>query len=272
MKTPINWVIKLCLFAACAYGAAKFCKKQTGGFTIARISSNLVFHPEWEIDASDEERVKKILSQPYRFLGKGAQSFAFASEDGEYVIKFFRQDHLKKNSKLAKDFASYKLAYEKLRDETGLLYLHLNKTTHLNQTLDLIDKISIHHSINLDEYEFLVQKRAVPVYEAMKQWIDQGKISDAKVALDALFQLLKTRSNRGIYDKDPDLNTNFGFIGTTPIQFDIGRFKPRQTPPDPSEIIRITDNLQQWLRFKNTELDTHIRSLQQSISTETGSP
>jgi hypothetical protein len=255
----MKWVLRLLIFVLCFYGTARFCKKQTGSFTIARISSDLPYHPEWDVKPANEEEIKKLLSQPYRFLGKGAQSFVFASEDGTAVIKFFRHHHLKKNSKLAKDFGSYKLAYDQLRNETGLLYLHLNKTSHLNQTLDLIDKIGIHHPIELDRYEFLVQKRAALSYVALQQWIDEGKISEAKEALTSLVQLLAKRALKGIHDKDPDLNTNFGFIGLESIQFDIGRFKLRQTPHDPQELIRITDNLHQFLMQRAPELDEHLK-------------
>src|SRR3569832_1407459 len=101
----MRWIIKLALFILCFYGVAKFCKKQTGSFTIARITSDLKFHPEWEVNNTQEKEAQKALAQPYRFLGKGAQSFVFASEDGQWVIKFFRHHHLKKNSKLSKDFA-----------------------------------------------------------------------------------------------------------------------------------------------------------------------
>lgn len=255
----MQWVVKLLIFVLCFYGTAKFCKKQTGSFTVARISSELPFHPEWVVENENEAEVQKILAQPYRFLGKGAQSFVFASEDGKWVIKFFRHQHLQKNGKLAKDFGSYKLAYEKLRNETGLLYLHLNKTNHLHQTLDLIDNLGIHYPIRLDQYEFLVQKRAMPAYPALQQWINEGKIEEAKEALTALVRLLAARSEKGIHDKDPDLNTNFGFIGTTPIQFDIGRFKMRQNPPDSTELVRITDNLHQWLMQREPILDEHLK-------------
>lgn len=255
----MRWVVKVVIFVLCFYGMARFCKKQTGSFTIARISSKLSYHPQWDVGPGDEDEVKKILSQPFHFLGKGAQSFVFASEDGQTVIKFFRHHHLKKNSKLAKDFGSYKLAYDLLRDETGLLYLHLNKTEHLNQTLDLVDKIGIHHPINLDNFEFLVQRRATLSYVALENWIRAGKIDEAKQALTGLVQLLSARSSKGLLDKDPDLNTNFGFIGVKPIQFDIGRFKKREAAADPTEIVRITDNLHQWLMARSPELDEHLK-------------
>src|ERR1700687_1837730 len=104
----MRWIVRLLIFTLCFYGTARFCKKQTGSFTIARISSEIPFHPEWEVETENEEQIKHILSQPYHYFGKGAQSFVFASEDGSTVIKFFRHHHLQKNAKLAKDFGSYK--------------------------------------------------------------------------------------------------------------------------------------------------------------------
>lgn len=245
---------------------------------MARITSNLSFHPEWEVSSLlDREELKSIVSQPYHFLGKGAQSFVFASEDGKTVIKFFRHHHLsvpfwyrwipfqwaqesirKKESKLSKDFASYKIAYEVLRKEAGLLYLHLNKTSHLHLTLDLVDNLGIHHPLPLDDYEFVIQRRATLAYTALQEWIDAGRIEEAKSGLTALVQLLAYRSQQGIYDKDPDLNTNFGFIQTQPIQIDIGRFKHRSLPQDSNELFRITDNLHQWLMQRAPELDEHL--------------
>ncbi len=272
---------KVLVLILCCWGTARFCKLQTGSFTIARISSQLQYHPEWEVPAlseNDEQEIKKALSQPYYFFSKGAQSFVFASEDGTAVIKFFRHHHLsapswvrflplawarhsihKKNSKLSKDFTSYKLAYEVLREESGLLYLHLNKTSHLNLTLDLVDNLGIHHPLPLDQYEFVVQKRATLVYSALETWIQKGEFEEAKKALTSLVKLLTVRSQKGIFDKDPDLNTNFGFIGTQSLQIDIGRFKRKPPAVDQNELIRITDNLHQWLMHRAPELDRHLK-------------
>jgi hypothetical protein len=273
----MRWVVKIAIFMACFFSVAKFCKQQTGSFTLTRITSHLNFRPEWEVaPASSEElsQIRKIVDQPFSFLGKGAQSFVFASADGNYVIKFFRHHHMstpfwlrwcrktvaKRESKLNKDFTSYKIAYENLREETGLIFLHLNKTKHLNHTLDLVDKLGIHHPIPLDQYEFLIQKRAQLVYPALEQMMKAGHAIQAKEALTDLVHFLADRSKKGISDKDPDLNSNFGFIGTRTIQIDIGRFKQKESPLDKNEIIRITDNLHQWLMVRYPELDTHLKN------------
>ena len=269
------------LFILACFAVAKFCKLQTGSFTVARISSSLTYHPEWATpppSSEEEKELKKILGQPYTYLAKGAQAFVFASQDGKYVIKFFRHHHLnvpfwvralpfswarhshqKKAAKLTKDFASYKLAYDQFRPQTGLVFLHLNKTSHLNLTLDLIDKLSIHHPLALDQYEFLIQQRATLVYPTLEEMMQSGNPDQARQALSALVHLLAERMKLGIFDKDPDLNTNFGFIGTTPLQIDFGRYKARSPFFDKQEIVRITDNLHQWLMSRYPELDNHLR-------------
>jgi hypothetical protein len=173
----------------------------------------------------------------------------------------------RRESKLSKDFTSYQIAYNTLREETGLLHLHLNQTPGLNLSLDLVDKLDIHHTLNLDNYSFILQKRAKPSYPTLQEWIDANQIDQAKEALSSLVSVLKMRGQKGIYDKDPDLNTNFGFIGTQSIQIDVGRFRDRLKTPsragkpalDQEELIRITDNLHQWLMERSPELDQHLK-------------
>lgn len=271
----MKWIVKITLFLVCFYVTARFCKAETGKFTMMRITSNLTPQPQWEttpLSADELTRIKQILNQPYSYLSKGVQSFVFASHDGQYVIKFFRHDHLtapfwltpatkaKREQRLHREFLSYKIAFENLRKETGLVFLHLNKTTDLHQTLDLVDKLGIHHQIPLDKYEFLVQKRACLLYTALNQMIENNKIADAKVTLTRLVQLLAQRAREGISDKDPDLETNFGVIGTEPIQIDVGRFGKTDARLDKDEIIRVTDRLHHYLTKRCPELDQHLKT------------
>ncbi|MBS0651474.1 MAG: hypothetical protein JSR93_09970 [Verrucomicrobia bacterium] len=286
---------RIAVAIACAGGLIllqRFCHQQTDGFSRYKISSNLTFHPEWEtprLNAGEQEGLSKILSQPYRYLAKGAQSYVFLSDDGQYVLKFFRIYHLqppfwvthlrwpwflqsykmekilKKLDELHKDFASYKIAYDELKEETGIVYLHLNKTDYLKQTLTFYDKIGIKHEVALDQMEFLVQRRAELVYPALARMVESEGLENAKDALSQLVSLLCLRCQKGIHDKDPDLNTNFGFIGHTPLQIDVGRFRIengnlQERMVDRDEIIRITDNLNQWLRSRYPELSGHLES------------
>src|SRR5262245_9492560 len=73
------------------------CKMPTRSFALCKISSSLQANQEWEtapLMEEGERELEKALSQPYHFLSKGAQAFVFKSEDGRYVIKFFKLHHL----------------------------------------------------------------------------------------------------------------------------------------------------------------------------------
>lgn len=73
---------------------AAFCLKRTDTFTITGISSNRPFDPAWQTRPLSEQEQKEFdaaTAQKYRYFGKGGQCYAFFSEDGQYVIKFFKQ-------------------------------------------------------------------------------------------------------------------------------------------------------------------------------------
>lgn len=277
------------LLAVLAFVAVqRLCHRATDGFTPPKIQSQLEFHPEWEVVEQDTSCASELLSKNFHYLGRGAQAYVFASEDGKTVIKFFRHHRMrtllckvafllpgvlkarlqqtidKRKAKLHKDFESYKLAYTALKEETGLIFIHLNKTQDLKQKLTLFDKIGVRHEIDLDRMEFVVQKRADLIYPTLSKWIQEQNYAQAKASLSELVALLKTRCQKGFFDKDPDLRTNFGLIDGHPIQIDIGRFKEDLTRKDPTiyrdEIIRITDRLAHWLDKRAPELALHLQS------------
>ena len=272
----------------------QFCYSKTDGFALYKICSSLPFYSGWEVkplEAEIQEEVGRELDQPFYYLAKGAQSYVFASADGKTVLKFFRLYHLRpplwlssfswplhlqpyrvrkmleKREELDKDFQSYKIAFQQMKEETGLLYLHLNKTCHLQKKLRIYDKIGIAYDLDLDQMEFLLQKRATLVYPAIDQFMKMQGADAAKEAISALVRLLLYRCEQGIFDKDPDLNTNFGFLGNIPVQIDVGRFRKEQEGRDAEryceEILRITDHFRQWL-------DQNYPSLSRTLLEEIG--
>lgn len=276
-----GFFVKLALGVGAIFGTYRFCHKQTAGFTCEKIRSDLSYDSRWEVATPPEElgSIRAALKQPFTYLGKGAQSYVFASEDGHYVLKFFRVAHIStplwmrhlpfnkekvavREAKRAKDFESYKLAYEHLKEETGLLYIHLNKTTSLLPRTTLVDKIGIAHTIELDEMEFLLQKRARPFYPFLEEKMGNNDKEAVKVGLKSLLQVLHTRRACGLADKDPDLETNFGFLQEKPIQFDIGRFQrgglEKRGENLRNEVIRITDDLKHWLEARDPSLASYL--------------
>ncbi len=282
-------IFKIGFLLACIL-VKKFCYRQTDGFALYKICSSLSYCSDWETTPSssqdNEGEIAAIFDQPFYYLAKGAQSYVFASADGQTVIKFFRIYHLRpplwltalqlplplqpykirkmleKRLELEKDFLSYKIAFQELKDETGLLYLHLNKTNHLKKSLTIYDKIGIAYQLDLDQMEFLIQKRASLVFPSITRLVSTEGPDAAKEAISALVKLLVKRCEKGIFDKDPDLNTNFGFLHKTPVQIDIGRFRRaqerKQTEDYRDEVVRITDNFRQWLDQNYPLLSDHL--------------
>jgi len=271
----------------------KFCYRQTDGFALYKICSSSSYKG---MESDYDAEIAAILDQPFYYLAKGAQSYVFASKDGKAVIKFPRIYHLQppfwmsilslplplqpyqvgkriqKELELEKDFQSYRIAFEEMKEATGLLYLHLNKTDHLKKTLTIYDKLGIGYALDLDQMTFLVQKRASLVYPSITHLVNTEGMDAAKEAISALVQLLFLRYHKGIFDKDPDLNTNFGFLHKVPVQIDIGRFS--RTPEQKTleeyreDVMRITDNFRQWLDQNYPPLSQHLRGEIHTISSQ----
>lgn len=299
MQRFLRFILVACVLGVVFHCIVLFCHRQTDNFTLARIHSDLPFNPAWEISPLSPEKkieLKQLFNQKFYYLGCGGQCFAFASEDGNYVIKFFKhkirkpftlflkiplpgtlnQKRLKKwNRALFKhnrDFNSYKIAYEDLREETGLVYIHLNKSDDLNQLVTIVDKIGIVHQIDLDKIEFIVQKRAKLVYTYIEEVMTQKNLQEAKTALHSLLNIIISRCKKGIFDEDARIHRNFGFIGTQPIFIDVGRFKrdPERTRPSvyKNDLLHIIGRFRQWLEKSYPELvlifDEQLHEFQQN--------
>ena len=231
------------------YLIPSFCEKYTDGFSMARIQSKLPLDVAVISPAPlDLLELDRALSQPYKYLGYGGQCYAFVSEDNQYVIKFFKTYfyqpkellyHLplpqplasiqlrhcnRAKEKLIRDFSSYCIAWEDLREETGLIYLHLAKTNNMHKNVHITDKLNIAHVVNLDEMEFAVQKRAQLVYDHITELMTARDVHGAKLAIRSLVELVKNRAQKGCHDEDAKIHRNFGFIGSRAAIIDIGRF------------------------------------------------
>ena len=259
MKKPLHrrayfWIslICLCFGAFWAYKAvSSFRELKTDGFTVQAISSNRESNPAWDVHlltGEEHRELNRALAQKYHYLACGNQAFAFLSEDGRYVLKFFKQKLFeapffwkwvpslwlkegrrakkiwKKEYKLQRDFESYRMAFDELKGETGLVLVHLNSTDWIGKEIVISDKINAEHAIALDRFNFILQRRADLVYPTIDRLMGEGDIDGAKQALSSILDLFVSRCQKGIADSDPDLDKNFGFIDGRAIQIDIGRF------------------------------------------------
>lgn len=264
-----------------------FCYQQTDGFFPYRIPKSLPYHPEWEITSPDRSVLDPIFSQPFVYLGKGHQCFVLQSQDGNYVLKlpfhsqmlpplwlrpiplisdiYHTNKLLKRQRKLQTDKQSYLLAYNQLQKETGLIYIHLNRTQSLGYQIIAFDKIGVQHVIPLDQVEFILQKKAKQLYPTLKEWMDLGQIELAKQGLSELVNLFTSRYAKGIEDRENVLDTNYGFLDGHPIQIDIGRLRTCEKPLDRSSqaaiIWSIFKPLSAYLECNYPPLATHLNQL-----------
>jgi hypothetical protein len=78
---------------AAIYGLGRLYYRLTDGFTIGNITATFAYHPEWEttpLNVDEENFLEEALNQPYTYLAKGCQAYVFQSQDGKYVVKFFK--------------------------------------------------------------------------------------------------------------------------------------------------------------------------------------
>jgi len=270
MLFRMRWIFFIILFVCVGH----FCRKQTDDFTLLAIRSHRPYDSSWET-APPSSEVRAALNQPYTYYGKGGQSFIFFSQDGKFVLKFFKQKvftypayleyfpipfvidkykakkRWKRQDKLLRDFSSYKASFEELQEETGVLFAHLNKTSYFQQSLTIVDKLGIAHSLSLDEVDFVLQKRAVLVYDKIQQLMESGKEEEAKQAISSVFSLIHKRCQKGFHDRDPNIRTNCGFLEDKAIKIDVGRFVKSPSMQSREvysrELIRITAPFKEWI-------------------------
>lgn len=159
-------------------------------------------------------------------------------------------------------FNSCKIAWDRLREETGLLYVHLNPTKQLHKKLVIYDKIGVKHTIDLDSTRFVMQKRAELVTPKIRKLCKEGKETEARRCIDSLVKLILERSKKGIADRDPLVKQNFGFIEDQALEIDTGSFSIDERMKNPflshRELYVETRELQEWLQKNSPDLAKYL--------------
>jgi hypothetical protein len=242
---------------AIGYGAYQLSIKTANKFVLSEIQYDRPHDPRFDarpLTALESQEVDQALSQNFTYFGCGGQAYVFFSEDGKYALKFFKQRHFrepthlnyipfikryrdlkfaKRRKKISVEYGSYKLGFELLPELTALIYVHLNKTSHLNKNITFIDKFKIKHLIDLDKTDFILQRRAELVHDKIDRQMADGDIKGAKATVDSIIDLIITRCKLGYSDKDPNIATNCGILGDKAIKIDVGRLTldPNMTRP-----------------------------------------
>lgn len=290
-----NWIIQALLVCVAFMALERFCHKQTKGFRLQKIQADLPHNSDWEtvLPADCEiDRLRAILKEPFYFLNSGGESYAFVSKDDKYVLKFFKLHHMRPKSiedallppplrakyrqmrtkKLTTLFSSCKLAYEKFRKGSGLVYLHLNQTDNLKTKLKFYDAIGAVHTLDLDKVPFALQEKATLAYPTITALAEAKEIDAAKLRLSSLIELITTRCQAGLSDHDARAR-NFGFIGEEAIEIDLGSFSFDETLKLPQEtrktLVHETLKLRRYIKKRHPELlDFFDEKMKQHLTEE----
>jgi len=153
-------------------------------------------------------------------------------------------------------YQSYQIAYERLPEETGVLYLHLTKTKYLKRAilLKISDKKSL--KLKLDDMEFLVQRRAYSIFDELKAHPENGK-----EIISSIVELIENRNKKGIGDNDINCERNLGIIGKKAVQIDVGEFYPSVPKVEiQDELKQATLDLHTFLEQNHPELASYLES------------
>jgi hypothetical protein len=280
---PLIYILASC---ALGYGAYQLFIKTTNKLILSEIQYDRPYEPLYDarpLTQEEQQEVERALDQNYTYFGCGGQAYVFFSADGKYALKFFKQRHFreptylnyipfikkyrdlkyaKKKKKVQGEYGSYKLGFEQLPEETALVYIHLNKTSHLKKSITYVDTFKMEHKIDLDKTDFILQRRAELVHDKISQQMAAGDLTGAKHTISTLVDLIVIRCKKGYADKDPKIVTNCGILKDKAIKIDVGRFAidPRMKKPlfYKPELLRLVRPLRSWLAKEHPSLTEHL--------------
>lgn len=252
----------------------------TGAFRLRKILPEKTLNKGLHSSFTINNEMQQALSQNYYYLEKGRQLFAFVSEDQRYVIKFFRIDKLspkfwhqftfldfflpkwrrkivhQRERKLQKWKKSFSLAYEKMKDMTAMLAIHLDLTENLNQKISLYDPSGRESVVDLDKTYFILQKKCDLLIPTL---IAETKPKQMKQIISSFLKNTLNRYQLGICNKTRRCLDNIGVIDTEVIEFDIGEFIPiEKNSPYELHYMQFTDVLSDWLKENKPDYVTYF--------------
>lgn len=254
--------------------------KRSDFFASSFVTYDPKLWPYYEISllsTEEKEKIKNILAKPFKFLGSGNQTFAFESADGKYVLKFFKFQHLRKthfstylpefevfiklkqalwqskNRRISQVFYGHYIAYTRDRQNSGLLYAHLNSDEKFNLKAKVVDNLGISHQIPLDDVVFVLQKKGKSFRRVLSHLLDKGRVEEACLLIKNLLSMYLSEYRQGIYDRDHNVMHNVGFIKSEPLRIDLGKLRYDERMKDPlvfKEDLRkvVFQRIDKWVR------------------------
>ncbi|MBS0620746.1 MAG: hypothetical protein JSS61_04735 [Verrucomicrobia bacterium] len=284
-KLCITFALLLFVFSIFV-GIDRLAHRRSNHFAADKILNLHPYSSEWDLPTpspEEKEEIDRILSQKFTYLDKGSQSYVFISEDKKTILKFLKQhklsskswlsmfpfsfnpyyiDSLAKEKKWKQTFDACKTSYLELKKETGLIYVHLNRTRDLHKKVTLFDQDGNVHHIDVDRTSFYLQKRAQLIYSRISELMHQGDVERAQQIITSVFSLIDDLGRKGVVENDPILRKNFGLIDDIAVQIDVGRLRidpeMQKNPLYKDEIASISNSFRVWVEKNYPALTPHF--------------
>jgi hypothetical protein len=229
----------------------------------------LGFKPSICPEAAVKKQASEILNQRFTYLNHGGQMTVYESQDKKYVLKFFNprsvikrnwfqkfnklrrfnslkwitNTYFRKKARMKRFFNRYEMAFQDLREETGLVYVHLDPSTCLAQSVEVVDKEGSLHHLPLKAYPFVLQRKVELTMHHIDRLLKNGDVAGARRSVEQIYDLFLTRTQKGYTDRLQTLYKNYGFIEGRAVQLDIGRIRKVPELAIYPEMKRIISNI-----------------------------
>jgi hypothetical protein len=241
--------VLLLFFFSLFIGVDRFVHRKSLHFSLSKIATAHETSQAGDIPQPtprEKEELDKLFSRSFTFFGKSNHAYLFLSEDHKYVLKFLKRDALfpknwisyipvsfnpyyldyrQKQEEQKKVFSAYKTAFMEFKDETGIIYMHLNPTHTWNKKISIVDRSGKVYAVELDKMSFYVQKRAQLIYPRIAELMRIGDIEHARNIICSVFSLINQLGNKGVCANDPSLYKNFGIIDDKAVQLAISKLQ-----------------------------------------------
>lgn len=241
----------------------RFCVLLPDHFSQKMLTQNIkeeFIPPSQECLNSDE--LRQIVANPIHYLGKGSQAIAFVSADNNYVIKFFLNERFHTKLRIRSPFRKtasprvrfdvlkrYAKAFQEIKEETGLIAIHLSANTTDLPNCILEDPKGLHHLIDLNQFSFMVQKRC----DCINTTFSKMSLEEKEKTLIALETLMYSLAQKGFYNLRGDFkDENFAILNGQAFMIDVGNvifLKDQKEHPE-QEFQKVKNMLQTWMKEK----------------------
>jgi len=143
-----------------------------------------------------------------------------------FCVYFKKRKENQRTAKRNRIFSAYRMGCDALSKETGILYVHFNTTSHLQNAFSYTLPSGETATVDLNHCDFVLQKRAERLHAHLDKLLAESHVNEAGESLKNLLQLYCTFFHKNVRDRDINIKNNYGFIDGKPALYDVGRLIP----------------------------------------------